>query len=139
MYTWGSNLNGCLGHAIKEKFVEHTHEPGHVSGFGAIVERVGRGMVRSYACGREFTIVATFPYEGPSEDVARKLMEEEAIRLDMLALEEEQERTIETQSKRKGDETVDGTDGGAAGDAASLEKGPAGLLDKGMDPQKTRL
>ena len=143
MYTWGSNLHGCLGHAIKEKFVEHTSEPGHVSGFGAIVERVGRGMVRSYALGREFTIVATYPYEGPSEDVARKLMEEEAIRLDMMRLEEEQERTIATQSQAKGDETVgsgDEADGASAGGAAAGgPKGPAPLLDKGMDSQKTRL
>ena len=100
-------------------------------------------MVRSYALGREFTIVATYPYEGPSEDVARKLMEEEAIRLDMMRLEEEQERTIATQSQAKGDETVgsgDEADGAsAAGGAAGGPKGPAPLLDKGMDSQKTRL
>lgn len=138
MYTWGSNLNGCLGHAIKEKFVEHTSDPGHVSGFGAIVERVGRGMVRSYACGREFTVVATYPYEGPSEDVARKLMEEEAIRLDMLALEE-QEATIATKSLQRGDETVDGDEGGGDAAAPPDKAGPSSLLDKGMDAQKTRM
>ena len=80
-YTWGrSNLHGCLGHVIRDQFVEHTADPGHASGFGAIVERVGRGMVRDYALGREFTIKCDIRTKDPSEDVARKLMEEEAIR-----------------------------------------------------------
>ena len=30
LYTWGSNLHGCLGHAIRDQFVEHTADPGHV-------------------------------------------------------------------------------------------------------------
>lgn len=146
-YTWGSNLSGCLGHAIRDKFVEHTAEPGHASGFGAIVERVGRGMVRAYALGREFTVVATYPYEGPSEDVARKLMEEEAIRLDMLALEEEQEATIRGTQRSGGvdDGTLaSGDDGAGSGDdedggtRTSGRGGPALLLDKGMNAQKDR-
>lgn len=90
LYTWGSNRNGCLGHKIKEKFVQYTPVPGYVSGFGAIVERIGRGMIRSYACGREFTVVATYPYEGPSEEVATKLMEEERIRSTMEKFEDDQ-------------------------------------------------
>ncbi|KAH8045660.1 hypothetical protein JL721_12563 [Aureococcus anophagefferens] len=96
MYTWGSNLHGCLGHAIKEK-VEHTSEPATPG--RAHVKR-GRGM-----------------------DVARKLMEEEAIRLDMMRLEEEQERTIATQSQAKGDETVGSGD---EADGASATGGAAG-------------
>jgi hypothetical protein len=33
------------------------------------VDRVGRGLPRSVACGKEYTLVATYPYEGPSEEV----------------------------------------------------------------------
>jgi len=140
LYTWGSNLHGCLGHAIRDQFVEHTADPGHASGFGAIVERVGRGMVRDYALGREFTVVATYPYEGPTEDVARKLMEEEAIRLDMLALEDEQlggdgliledDHTMATgeDDMTVGDDTL----------ASGKDRGPAGILDKDMSGTKGR-
>ena len=49
-------------------------------------------MVRSVACGKEFTVVATHPYEGPTEEVARKLMEEEAIR--------EEEERIQARTRR---------------------------------------
>jgi hypothetical protein len=44
--------------------VEYTAIPGHVGGFGAIVDRVGRGMPRAVACGKEFMVVATYPYQG---------------------------------------------------------------------------
>ena len=73
LYTWGSNHNYCLGHQIDEKHVEYTPKPGHCGGFGAIVDRVGRGMPRSVACGKEFTLVATYPYgkEGPQPGPVR--------------------------------------------------------------------
>ena len=146
LYTWGSNLHGCLGHAIRDQFVEHTADPGHASGFGAIVERVGRGMVRDYALGREFTIVATYPYEGPTEDVARKLMEEEAIRLDMLALEDEQDAATlrGSQAGTQDDGTLATGDDDMTMDDESIMsgggggRGPAGILDKGMAAQKSR-
>ena len=113
LYTWGSNAFHCLGRDIKEKYVEHTPVPGHVSGFGAIVDRIGRGMVRAIACGREFTIVATAPYEGPSESVAIKLMEEEAVRAEILREEEEQNRLImeeeERENKQFGDDDLQPT------------------------------
>ena len=44
----------------------YTPVPGHVGGFGAIVGRVGRGFPRSVTCGREYTVVATYPYTGPA-------------------------------------------------------------------------
>ncbi len=80
LYTWGSNRYNCLARKIPEKDVEYTATPGHVGGFGAIVGRIGRGLVRSVSCGREYTIVATWPYEGPNFEVCTKLMEEQKVR-----------------------------------------------------------
>lgn len=58
----------------------YTATPGHVFGFGALVNRIGRGFPRYVACGREFSVVCTYPYEGPDIAVATKLMEEAKIR-----------------------------------------------------------
>ena len=80
LYTWGSNKNNCLGRDIDEEDVEFTPDPGHCSGFGAIVGRVGRGLPRQVTCGKEFTVVCTWPYVGPNLEVAAKLMEEAKIR-----------------------------------------------------------
>ena len=55
-----------------------------------IVERTGRGLIQSVACGREFTLVVTQPYEGPSEATAKEIIEEEDIRLEELAIRERQ-------------------------------------------------
>ena len=77
--------------------------PGHVGGFGAIVERTGRGMPRSVCCGKEFTIVATYPYEGPSELVARKLVEEEEMRLEEERIRKEAEAAEALRNKRRAD------------------------------------
>lgn len=52
------------GRTIEEKNVDYTAIPGHVGGFGAIVNGVGRGMPRAISCGKEYTIVATYPYQG---------------------------------------------------------------------------
>lgn len=107
LYTWGSNRNGCLGHAISNTDQNYTSEPGHVSGFGAIVERVGRGMVRSFAIGREFTLVATYPYEGPSEEVAARLMEEDRIRAEMIQQQEKEDdhsSAVSASTRMRGEE-----------------------------------
>jgi len=45
-----------------------------------LVNNIGRGFPRDVALGREFTVVATAPYQGPDLDVATKLMEEAKIR-----------------------------------------------------------
>ena len=37
--------------------------------FGVLVDGVGRGLPRAVACGKEFTLVATYPYEGPIMEV----------------------------------------------------------------------
>ena len=42
LYSWGSNNGGCLGRRIVEKDVNYTALPGHVSGFGALFNRIGR-------------------------------------------------------------------------------------------------
>jgi alpha-tubulin suppressor-like RCC1 family protein len=93
LYTWGSNTNGCLGRKIGETDVLYTAIPGYVSGFGAIVGKTGRGLPRSVTCGKEFTVVATYPYTGPDLLVASKLMEEAKIREQevMLAKKTEQQ------------------------------------------------
>lgn len=80
LYTWGSNAYGNLGRDIDERDVKYTPTPGHVGGFGAIVDRIGRGFPRSVQCGRDYTIVCTWPYEGPNFEVCSKLMEEKKIR-----------------------------------------------------------
>lgn len=65
---------------IDERDVSYTATPGHVGGFGAMVNRIGRGYPRHLACGTEFTVVTTSPYEGPDYETARKLMEEAKLR-----------------------------------------------------------
>ncbi len=74
LYTWGSNLNKCLGHDIEEKYVSFTSTPGYCPGFGAIVDRIGRGLPNSVALGRGYTIVCTKQYAGPNEISAKELM-----------------------------------------------------------------
>lgn len=49
----------------------YSPDPGHVGGFGVLVDGIGRGLPRAVACGREFTLVATYPYEGPVMEVSR--------------------------------------------------------------------
>lgn len=70
--------------------MDFTPIPGHVGGFGAIVGRVGRGLPRTVACGKEYTIVSTWPYEGPTFDVCTKLMEEAKIRQEEALLIQQQ-------------------------------------------------
>lgn len=64
MTRYASALACAPGRTIDEKEVEYTPIPGHVGGFGAMVDRVGRGMPRAVACGKEFMVVATYPYQG---------------------------------------------------------------------------
>ena len=77
LYTWGSNRFTCLGRTIDELDVEYTSVPGHCGGFGALVDGIGRGLVRQVACGKEFTIVTTWPYDGPDLATAKLILEEQ--------------------------------------------------------------
>lgn len=54
---------------VPEDEEQFSADPGHVGGFGVLVDGVGRGLARAVACGKEFTLVATYPYEGPVMDV----------------------------------------------------------------------
>ena len=72
LYTFGSNSHGCLGRDIVDKM---TSEPGLCVGFGSIVNRICRGLVLSMACGKKFTVVATQPYEGATEQEVLHLLE----------------------------------------------------------------
>eukprot|EP00636_Phaeomonas_parva_P017066 CAMPEP_0118867600 /NCGR_PEP_ID=MMETSP1163-20130328/11152_1 /TAXON_ID=124430 /ORGANISM="Phaeomonas parva, Strain CCMP2877" /LENGTH=590 /DNA_ID=CAMNT_0006802033 /DNA_START=136 /DNA_END=1905 /DNA_ORIENTATION=- len=101
LYSWGSNTNRCLGRHIDEHHVQYTPVPGHVSGFGTIVRRVGRGLPRSVACGKEFTVVATFPYEGPAEEIAQKLMEEKHLREEEERLKKEEAEAERRRAERR--------------------------------------
>ena len=87
LYTWGSNRQSCLGRDIDELDVEYTALPGHVGGFGALVDGTGQGLVRSVACGTGFTIVSTWPYDGPDEETARLILEEQAAADDEDSIE----------------------------------------------------
>ena len=82
---------------IDEKDVTYTPEPGHSGGFGAIVGRIGRGHPRSVACGRDYTVVCTWPYQGPAMEIAAKLMEEAKIRVvEALMQNQAEEGSVES-------------------------------------------
>jgi alpha-tubulin suppressor-like RCC1 family protein len=104
LYTWGSQT--ALGRNIDLPFTPH---PGLVAEFGKIVNRIGRGLPRSVACGREYTIVATYPYDGPSEAEELKLSDERRIRdeeesarkeLSIKAVEDDIKRCKEIEAER---------------------------------------
>lgn len=80
LYTWGSNTDNCLGRKIYERDVTYSAVPGHCGGFGAIVNRIGRGLARKVSCGLDYTLVCTYAYVGPDLAVAGKLMEEANVR-----------------------------------------------------------
>ncbi len=93
--------------------VPYSPVPGHVNTFGTICEcawyernekfyppaQSGRGFVRSIALGREFTVVAAFSYEGPTEERAFYLTEKH----DQKA-EERHLILMEEMSKKRTDE-----------------------------------
>ncbi|CAM9817562.1 unnamed protein product, partial [Choristocarpus tenellus] len=91
LYTWGSNKNNCLGRTLVDEKTIFTPEPGHVGCFGVLVDGIGRGFPRSVSCGKEFTLVATYPYEGPSMEVAVQLMEEMALAEEEILLQDQEE------------------------------------------------
>ncbi len=72
----------------------YTALPGHVPGFGALVNRIGRGFPRAITCGTQYTVVATYPYEGPDLVVATKLMEEAKIREQEAALSRQKQEEV---------------------------------------------
>jgi alpha-tubulin suppressor-like RCC1 family protein len=110
LYTWGSNEHGQLGRSIEEADVRFTPFPGVVE-FGTIVNQVGRGQPKLVACGHDFTVVTTHPFDGPSEEEMIKLLEtkhrkeqEEKEEQEILLKAQEQEATkqwkIEAEKKK---------------------------------------
>lgn len=76
LFTWGSNKYGCLGAEVVDEFAAY---PQKVWAFDVIFDGVGRGTPRSVAVGREFTVVACYPYAGPSEEEAIDAEQAEAL------------------------------------------------------------
>ncbi|ETV64248.1 hypothetical protein, variant 2 [Aphanomyces astaci] len=92
VYTWGSNVNGCLGRPTEMASNPESFSavPGKVEG---MAEFVGRPC--SVAVGREYTVVATKPYIGPSEDQVEAARVEEAARVAAIAKQYEAEERKE--------------------------------------------
>ncbi|KAG1708906.1 hypothetical protein DVH05_022538 [Phytophthora capsici] len=81
VFTWGSNTNGCLGRPeelgdLEENFCA---VPGRVEG---MEDYVGRPC--SIAAGREFTLIATKPYIGPSREELERRSQEQAQQADSI-------------------------------------------------------
>lgn len=109
LYTWGSNKHGALGRLIEEKSPAFTPHPGIVIEFGTIVNRIGRGLPRSVTCGRDYTIVATHPYDGLTENEALELFDakrrreeaERQLQEALLRAEEDELRQIQEQETER--------------------------------------
>lgn len=83
--------------------VPFSAEPGFVEGMGS----VGRGPVCSVACGREFTVLATLPYEGPDAAEMRKLKQTEDVkRLAAERAEKQAKREAEAEAARREEERL---------------------------------
>lgn len=96
VYTWGSNVEGCLG---RPEELEHAQEsytavPGMVEGLTG----VNRGPALSVACGREFTVIALGPYLGPTEEELIEMDNQEFERQE--AVSREQERVDEARAEQ---------------------------------------
>ncbi|KAJ0408174.1 hypothetical protein ATCC90586_006484 [Pythium insidiosum] len=81
VFTWGSNVNGCLGrpeelNGLEENFCA---VPGKVEGMEDFV-----GRPCSIACGREFTLIATKPYIGPTREELERRGKEQAEKADRI-------------------------------------------------------
>ncbi|CAM9830806.1 unnamed protein product, partial [Phaeothamnion confervicola] len=123
LYTWGSNRDGCLGRSLElEPDSVSFAPPGHVGGFGAIVDGVGRGLPRSVACGKNFTVVATHPYEGATLEVARQLEREQA------AEDEAWEAAEEAARRRRGADREEAAAAAANAQAAADARAAATRL-----------
>lgn len=119
LYSWGSNPYGELARELKyeeDEEREYTPIPGFVPGFNTIVDRVGRGNVISFACGRNFSIVATSKYVGETEEEVKLRKEEEEAEQqeEEYKLQLLQQRAAEAQARaaKIAGETIATTDNG---------------------------
>ncbi|KAG2822014.1 hypothetical protein PC116_g10639 [Phytophthora cactorum] len=81
VFTWGSNMNGCLGRPeelgeLEENFCA---VPGRVEGMEDFV-----GRPCSIAAGREFTLIATKPYIGPSREEQERRKQEQLQQVESI-------------------------------------------------------
>ena len=104
LYSWGSDSHGELA---RERVYEidqgkhYTPIPGFVQGFNAMVNRVGRGAVISFSCGKNFTVVATAKYTGETEE--EKLKREEEEEYFSVESEESEEEKMESGRRQTSD------------------------------------
>ncbi|KAF0698663.1 Aste57867_10757 [Aphanomyces stellatus] len=106
VYTWGSNVNGCLGRPNEMAANPETFSavPGMVEGMSDFV-----GRPCAIAVGREFTIVATKPYLGPCEEDVARAKADAAVRAEAIkkqyAAEDDKEAArdalIETKQRKR--------------------------------------
>jgi hypothetical protein len=101
LYTFGSNTCGCLGRP--EVTEPYTPVPGELLEFGRIVGKTPRGPVSDYACGRDFTVVCTLPYDGPTvEEVDKSIEVEKDLEIINKRKAKYQKLIAEQERKRKG-------------------------------------
>ncbi|GBG27017.1 RCC1 and BTB domain-containing protein 2 [Hondaea fermentalgiana] len=101
LYSWGSNPHGELARELQyeeDEEREYSPIPGFVPGFNTIVDRVGRGSVISFACGRNFSVVATAKYVGETEEEVMLREDDEAAKM------EREERRIERLRQKAAEE-----------------------------------
>jgi len=80
LYSWGSNQHGELARKMifgEDEERKYTPIPGFMPGFNSMVNRIGRGSVVSFACGKNVTVVATSKYLGETEEEMKRRLEEE--------------------------------------------------------------
>jgi hypothetical protein len=67
LFTWGLNEHGCLGRKIQDESQKIISKPGLIEGFGGKVDGIGRGVPKSIALGKGYTIVSTKAYTGQNK------------------------------------------------------------------------
>lgn len=107
LWAWGSNRYGCLGAPKgKEPPAGYTATPIMIDCFNTMINRVGRGVVRDFDVGQYFTVVCTYPYQGPPEEQLIA-MEEEALRRAQEDAEDRNYEEMELERERREDEKRD--------------------------------
>lgn len=129
LWAWGSNRYGCLGAPKgREPPQGYTAIPIMVDCFNTMINRVGRGVVRDFDCGQYFTVVCTYPYQGPAEDQLIA-MEEEALRRAQDDAEDRHWNEMEIEKERRANEQASKKQ--ARNDAKALELAEIAAEDEG--------
>jgi len=129
LWAWGSNRYGCLGAPKgREPPQGYTAIPIMVDCFNTMINRVGRGVVRDFDCGQYFTVVCTYPYQGPAEEQLIA-MEEEALRRAQDDAEDRHWNEMEIEKERRANEHASKKQ--ASNDAKALELAEIAAEDEG--------